>query len=377
MLKHWVIGIVASAASAFTASADLPPELIKAYNSAMGTQDTAQIVPAAEALAAAAVEDPAAPDATLIAFETASQLCLRGACARAADAARLAASGTGADLPPALERALLAAYAAYSAAPGSETLATLDGALSAIAAEPPTLISVNAFGARYVAEAKSGSPESLSREARRAADHFRPARDLVPQYWATAELTALITKFNTTTEAKTLLDIYELEYWLYDRLAPYNRESVEAPEWLRDNYYTTMAWRLAIETFVQMSDSRSSVLRKAKTRAEARAEEIEARPKEAKAELPFCSGRFEPMPAPVYPGRAGRGGFVGAILIGVAISDGEPGGLTVLAAVPDGVFERATLDSFRNVKWVFDADQPEPCDRSTDRVLVPFVYEIQ
>lgn len=373
MLKHWVIGIVASAASAFTASADLPPELIKSYNSAIGTQDTAKIVSAAEALAAAAVADPTAPDAALIAFETASQLCLRGACARAADAARLAASGTGADLPPASERALLAAYAAWSAAPGSETLVALDGALSVIAAEPPTLISVNAFGARYVAEAKSGSPKSLSREARRAADHFRPARDLVPQYWATAELTALTTEFNSSKDTETLIPLRELEYWLYDK-----RISGEdaAPEWMSDLYFKSMAWAQTVKNYGDMGHGSDRVLREAaelesarKVRGSCSGVDVEC--------PPLCPGDFERALDPEYPSSAVSRGYFGTVVIGVSIEDEEVVNARVLAAVPDNTFEEAALKSLAGAKWKYKPDPPAGCQRKEDLMLVPFAFVIE
>ena len=81
------------------------------------------------------------------------------------------------------------------------------------------------------------------------------------------------------------------------------------------------------------------------------------------------------MPSPNYPHVAGKEGYIGAVLIGFDLEEDQIRNVRVLAAVPDSKFEKAALDSMKNVQWTYDEQQPEPDCRKANRQLVTLPFQ--
>ena len=357
-----------------SAAADISGDVIVAYNEALVSKDAAREVKAAQALAAAAVSAPDDPQAGLLAFEAASRLCIRSKCAGAVDAAKLAAGASGEGLPAQSTRDLLVAFADWSTDDTKKTRQQLQTALEAAKTDAPVLLSVAAFETYYVDVAQTGKQSNLQVAAQMAADHFRPARDVIPKQWATAEIVAASAAFNSKRRPEALTQMASAEFWLDDLKAATDDE----PKWMRDLYYRAWAWRSAMYAYFKSKGKGKSILAAIEAqRAERYDKGFGGGDKVGEDKTPFCEGRITRLPRPEFPRSAAFNGYVGAVLIGFDLEDGELVNVRVLASVPSDTFDQSTLESMEDVEWTFDADQPNPdCARSRENMVFPFEYNL-
>jgi len=358
-------------------AADMPSGTISAFNQAVQSGDPATIVTAAKQMGATAVAHPEDPQAPVAAFEAANQLCLRGACA---DAVPMAAYLSGLEDGLPVSRAevdVLTAFANWSASAKDEAAdAAFESVLSANESAPPSLLSISAFEAFYVAKTQTSEWQEISERAGLAAGHLEQARDILPDRWATAELLSATADFNNEREFRAYDRISDLEAWIRGK-----RGDETVRDRLAPSYFEVMAWKAATGAFFRSYDNATytKASRHGRSKYQAQIDAAEARaeaitdqfPAGTSSQPPFCTGELVKPPRPSYPRNAARKGYIGAVIVGVDFEDGAISNVKVLAAVPDGAFEQTSLDAMKKIKWKFDAEQENPdCVRTKETAMI-------
>ena len=371
--------------AALPGAAEMPAGAISVFNQAVQSGDPATIVTAAKQMGATAVAHPEDPQAPVAAFEAANQLCLRGACADAVPiAGYLSALEDGLPVSRA-EVDILVAFANWSASAKDEAAdKAFESVLSANETAPPSLLSISAFEAFYVAKTQTSEWEDISERASLAAGHLEQVRDILPDRWAVAELLSATAKFNENLEFASYDRISDLEAWIRGK-----RRDDAFDKLLRSIDYEAIAWETAMEAFFRSAgnadDSKvqrygrskyEAKMKLAEERAEMIRDQFETTPS---SEPPFCSGEIVSNATPSYPRKAARKGYIGAVLLGIDFEDGKVSNIEVLAAVPDKAFEQASLDGMKTFHWEFDKEQEVPnCTLTkTTAMVYPFQYIIR
>ncbi|MEL6258416.1 MAG: energy transducer TonB, partial [Pseudomonadota bacterium] len=329
------------------------------------------ILAAAQTLSNGAIGDPGDPRSASTAFETAFMMCRLGDCAGAQAGANFAAAQTaGPNYPSAVDRNVLSAFVAWRADETKKTRRALDEALEAAIAAPINLVTLTAFQTRLATDAGTTSMARIADSATALADHTRQAIDQVGQVHYDARLLAASADFNRSRSKETYLDMVRTSEELEALL---NEE--DEPDWVKPRRYRALAWELAVESwFVSDNDFRGL-----EGRADAIRESFETEETETDdGDLPFCPGQLDPSPKPRYPGKDLRRGYVGAVIIGFDVVDGEMTEPEVLAAVPDRSFADYALSAFQKTEWkARPSEDGSPC-RSTHRNIVnPVVFTIR
>lgn len=355
------------------ASAEINSDLIVDYNEAVESQDTPKIVETAKILGQAAIDNPNDPQSAVIAFETAQNLCTRGACEQAQT---IAASISGDALDPARQAQLplLQSYSVWAGSNDKESTKVLTTALMDFVPQAPTALSIDAYdtllGAHFGANAKH---KVLLRVAKAASAHSRSARDMIPTRWASFELIALSSEFNATRKLEGLPALMELTHFLSDQRDDEDSESSQ----LGQLYYTSSAWWGAMEALAASRNSASD--RKYIKLMEQMEEAHEEEESEADDELPLCEGKFDRLPKPYYPQKAAKNGYIGNVLVGFDLVDGKAENFRVLASVPSNVFDDVVLSSMEGLEWQTDDPlAPDNCRNSTKRpAIYPFQFSLR
>lgn len=369
--RVWVLAVAVGLAFCASASAKIPTDLIQSFNIALEKNDSAAILLISEELIAAAVESPDDPYAREIAFEAGTQLCVREACDRARIAAPLMRGPASQEVSAELGD-LLIALSEWSVGQNSRTSSALEKALSAVAPQQPTFLTIVAFNKFHAAKLKAGNLAQTQKIADLAITHYAPVRAVIPENWATVELSSIVTAFSRKRGAEALDRLARLEVSLY----PYILEEQDDRPVLKDIYYQTQAWRYALTSwFYSHPSSHRRAIAAADEYVETERKKLVEAYYETRERPRYCRGGLAKTPSPNYPHVAGKEGYIGAVLIGFDLEEGQIRNVRVLAAVPDSKFEKAALDSMKNVQWTYDEQQPEPDCRKASGQLVTLPFQ--
>ncbi|MCA8903048.1 MAG: energy transducer TonB [Hyphomonas sp.] len=356
--------------------AQMPPGTAEAYNDAIAGGDESQMLQAARDLAAAAIAHPEDPDAAVSAFEAGNQLCLRGACAEARPIAAFLRTLDG-DLPVNTKQLdVLEAFANWSASKKDKSAnKAFQAVLTANVKTEPSYLTIAAFDT-FVAD-RSGRPRwgVVHERASLAAEHMKPVRNVLPVRWATMALQSASAQFNATKSIEAMRSVADVETALFELREGEHADALDLV------YYKAYAWRSAMGAYYRSTDKKTYKL------AEEIEEDVDSlngsnEPYWGRAdgdEPDLCEGKPIAQPSPIYPRDAARNGYVGAVILGFDFVDGAPANYRVLASVPDGAFEQASLDGMKTFRWEWDVEQKNPdCSRtSTDPAIYPMVYVLQ
>lgn len=366
------------------ARAEVPSAPVAAFNEAIGSGDQAAMADAASALGEAALKHAGDPQAALLAFEAAWVLCQLGACEEAMAYADFAAGQpAGEGHPTAVSRAMLAAYAAWQAAPGKDTRAALDAALADAVDSEPTAVSLVVFSKRYVADITEQDYERAIDSAGDAARHLEPARDIVGEAWSDAALSAAVSRFNHDRSDAAQEALTHLRGQLAELYLAHRKSDDPAHKWIRDRYYTAEAWGAALAAYYNSTRRRDGLGEDAMdailagygaTREQMNAVFDAASERDG---LPFCEGKLVTVPAVAFPRIGGRDPQFGAVIVGYEFAEGAVENVEVLASVPVGGFERDVIAAVSNWHWKPDRDQPvEPCSLSRGNIVQTFIFQL-
>lgn len=381
MIQKYIFFSVFAALAILQATAQVTDATVERYNAASAGSDPAEKIATANLLANEAMATPADAEAALLAYEAAWTMCSAGDCAKAVPAADFAVAQPATETHPLMaDRKLLAAYARWKATPDEGTRAYLDLALDAVAAEPPSLLSVSAFHNRYVADMSEGDFSTAKHTAAAAADHLYPVRDQVGQIWSGAAISAAVASFNDDHDPEAIVSIART----HAELSMMRHMSSSPPDWLMDRYYTSMAWRNAMGAYFQ-SENNGKKQRELTEQisADAITDDNHTHPDGSSThnmdDLPACDGNLNRPPKPSYPDKAARTGYVGAVIALLDID--ENGTITprIGASVPGDMFDEEVLRSLKRRKWVWEdtADGDPNCRKSRRDVIHPFEFHLE
>jgi hypothetical protein len=362
---------------ALPGAADMPSGAISAFNQAVQSGDPATIVTAAKQMGATAVAHPEDPQAPVAAFEAANQLCLRGACA---DAVPMAAYLSGLEDGLPVSRAdvdVLTAFANWSASAKNKAAdQAFSKVLEAQVDSHASMLTLAAY--EYFCAALIGSEDwaGLHERAQLAKAHMKQARDVVPYRWATIASLSASSLFNEERSTDALQEMADIKTWLYQKRIG------EGSKDLDKIYYNASAWQIAMKAYFRSGGGRDDrIARRIDDAVTTRMEEINQSSKVEPSDGPsLCKGHVVSPPRPMYPRKAARKGYVGAVLMSFGFDDdGKPAHFRVLASVPDGKFEQASLDGMKSLEWEWDAQQEDPdCTKSREEAgLYPFEYVLR
>lgn len=360
------------------AFADIPSETVRAYNDAVAGGDAAEQVAAAEALADAVVAVPDAEGAGLLGFEAGSRLCLLAACATAREVASVVAEAAPVAGGPAQEeRDLLLAFANWSDNDSRKTRSAFGKALKAAVATEPSLMSILAYEVNLQNAIADGGTRPLTAAAELAAAHMLPVRNAVPRQWATSEIIAATAQFSGRDKMEAVERLARAGAWVKDI-----RVEVDTPPaWLETLYWESEAWVEAMTGFMEAEGIEKMKLAQFQAaRDEAaynRAQSAQGSDAE-EADRPFCEGMMVRPPEPKYPNRLADEGYMGAVIVGFSITEGEVTDAKILASVPGDLFDEASLEAMDDAEWRFDEEQQAAdCKRSHDSMVYPFRYSLE
>ncbi|NBC20165.1 MAG: hypothetical protein GVY06_03805 [Alphaproteobacteria bacterium] len=392
-MRQMIVACI-TAVMASGAIADIPPEPIQAYNTALEAGDTSQLETAALDLTQAAMANPDDERSTLLAFEGAWSLCRIGQCQAAIAPAEFALTQPPtSEHPVMLDRELLAAFATWTDKQNRRNRKRLDSALEAVTGETPSMVSLTAFQDRFGHDLQEGDWSRLEDSAGQAARHLEPVGDQVPQVWITARFYEIIAGFNHRRRNPQHEAMVHLEGELYQMFYGHEDGKEEAPGWLKDAYWRASAWRQAMSAYFASTGGRrtGSQIGAPEGLSERQVDELLAGYKdgvdrarnavkepEGENELPFCEGEVDQTPRLKYPGSAAFRGQVGAVIIGYEFVDGRASNVEVLASVPFEGFEEQVVNTVSKWRWKRDEAQPEePCRMSRDNVVQSFVFQMR
>lgn len=380
--------IAALAATCFTpfAHAEVSTAIVQAYNQALETKKLTDISRTAETLASEATKNADDPQAVLFAFEAAWTLCNIGQCEKALSAAKFSIDqpDTGAH-PVMADRNLLLAFASWSVEPNKAARADLDKALDAMDGVEPSLLSIRAFNDRYRVDTKGSDRDTLKRTARAAREHMEQIADLVPDQLAVANFIEAQAAWGGPIRSTDQMRMEHAKWQLAVLMADDNYKSASG---IADLRWQAEAWTTAMRSYaiaVQRARGPNKITAgkfPGMTPDEAREIATQYAPRLAKLskkdEPPICRGALNEQPDRAPRGRDQVTGYVGSVIIGMDVRDGELQNVRVLAAVPDDRYTQFALDAVKDLHWKKSDDQPdENCRESFDDFTVPFNFTFQ
>ena len=396
MLRTIAISVmaVAGALSAAGQANDIN-DVISTYNEAAATGTAAERSAAARALGGAAMSNPDRDDAGLLAYEAGQSLCVYDACDGTPQLAAFAAS---ADIPanavPPAHIAILGAYADWKASPGGQSRDALDAALQAGVDSGVSLLTLTAYQARYLHDFERSDYREAEINARRAAEHFAPFKDMIGKNWSDAAIAGIIAGFNRNPDTQDVVEMAEHRV----ALAKLSSETSEIPDWLDRHRHLSYAWQLAMHAYYQSGGGRrqtgsrlqgpdpdeletvvSSVERRIRDYPRIRTRIVSADEYEAEERsLPFCSGEFNMKPELRYPTRAGQKGMYGAVIAKITVTDLEVSEVEILAAVPMSGFEKRAKETIMKWRWEVSSGTPgQTCRTSRNNIVMPMVFTLE
>lgn len=344
-------GLIAASALVlfwWPAFADISGETIANYNKAVTEAASAEdIAEAAAALAGEAIASPEDDMSGLLAFEAAWTLCQIGQCDRGYEAAKFSAAQElkSPDAYPSAEtRLVLERFISWKQEDSKTTREGLTAALSTLTEGDVSMVSLAAHQANYLHLTQRQEWNGAAQAAGAAALHMAPIKDEIFQEYALAELTRITSQFQSDKDIDTYGDILDLEEELFQRIQSEAEATPERKnETLSKIWHQTSAWEGAIESFFNSTGEESSTKRI-----------FADRPRKERVVIPnpdYCEGRIVKPPQLTFPEEALRQGIIGSLIIGFTIDHGKPKDVEVLAAVPQGVFEKEAIRAMKKIRW--------------------------
>ena len=364
------------------AVADISEDKIIAYNAAVESgADAQEILKASQDLIAEALANPDDTNALLLAYESGVRLCQIGSCKEAQGAAEFvlrADLAENLDYPSEAERKLLSALVGWHVSQTRKTRKELDETLTTLISVEPSILTVNAFEARYQKDIQGGNQRRASKSAKDAVSHMQPIADIIPQSYVNAAFAAAISAFNDDQDVDAMRDMTHLRGWLFQYYA-----TAEGPikEWSEKLGNHAHAWGLAMGAWYTSTGNRGlseqeidEILATYKTDERA-AETDDTDDSDA---LPFCTGRLNMKPRLRYKSGQVQRGFFGAIIAKFDIEDGKVVNAVITASVPEERFEAQALETIS--KWVWQPDENQVpnnnCRLSGTNIILPMVFAL-
>lgn len=394
MLRTIVISVMAAAGalSAAGQSGDING-VISAYNEAVASGTIDQKSEAARALGAAAMANPDRDDAGVLAYEAGQALCMYDACDGTPPLAAFAASAAIAEtaVPPS-HIVILAAYADWKAKSNGENRRALDTALDAGIESDVSMLTLSAFQARYLYDLGKSDYRSAEIDARQAAEHFAPFKDMIGKQWSDAVIAGIIAGFNRNPDTQDVVEMAEHRV----ALAKLSSQLSRSPDWLDRHRYLANAWQLAMHAYYHSGggrrqtgsrlqgpdpDALESVVAATERRLydypTVRAR-ITTSPEDDEPDLPFCSGEFDMSPQLRYPLRAAHREMYGAVIARISVTDLKVSEVEILAAVPLSTFEERAKETMEKWSWKVTSGTPgETCRTSRTNIMLPLVFAME
>lgn len=354
--------------------ADISDAAIDNYNKALTEATRAEeISSAAQALASEALASPDDEMSTLLAFEAAWTLCQIGQCKEGLPAANFAAARTAksADEYPSQEtRTVLARYMAWKLDDSNENRKDLASALSTLKAGDVSQVTLAAHRGHYLYCTQKGAWRDAAKAAAAAAQHSAAIKSDIFDEYALAELTRITAEFQLNKTAQVYSDIVDLEDEVDTRLHEIRQANPKAEnQTLTSIRYKTIALSGAINAYLSSTGNTQSIKRIHRNR-----------PARAPVEQPdpnFCEGSIVKPPRPSYPQKALDDGIIGSLVIGFTIDQGKPKDIQVLAAIPQGVFEKEAIRAMEEIKWApKEGIDTSTCSMVQEGFVYPMVFSI-
>ncbi len=248
--------------------------------------------------------------------------------------------GSGASAQAAISKAQIEQATMVFVEAGSEAARdTLAGLLAAYDG-PPTVQSVNAYLTLLAYDAPSENVQRLRDTARAATTHLEPVAEILPKHYLKARYHAAIADFSVDQTADAA---YEMAH-VVGRAGEIKDRGVW-PDWAKARHYQAKARALAMLAELKV-DADSTVSQATYDTVLAGYASVASPPADYGA-LPVCKGEVRNRAALNSPKVSGKRGQWGALVLEYDFDeDGRVINETVLAAVPEGVFEQDGL------KWV-------------------------
>ncbi|MEQ8558433.1 MAG: energy transducer TonB [Henriciella sp.] len=374
----------------FAAAADTPDidKAISAYNQAVSSGDAASRVRAAKELGEAAMAHPKRDDAALLAYEAGQTLCVYAACDGASPIAAFAAGQSLEDGPvqPA-DIALLNAYSDWQDKKTGSSRKALDEALESLVGADLTMLTLAAFHNRYSHDANEGHWRKVEKSAHQAAIHFAPFKNVIGEQWSEAAMAAIVGSFNSDPDTDDALAMARHHV----ALGKLSASSDENAEWLKQHWYISDAWQMAMSAYFHSGGGRrlSGRIRgpdpdKLDAEIGAIMTELDNLDRTPATEdvvidpddLPYCNGRFDMDPPLRYPFRAAKKGMFGAAIARIAVNGHDVTEVEILAAVPSDTFEKSAEKTIRKWRWQPAGTPGETCRAEHPNLVQPLIFAL-
>lgn len=358
--------------------AQVPDEVILAFNAAVTRGEPAAVGGSAKVLADSVMEHRDDPRAALLAYEAAWALCRVGDCPAGVEAARFAASQPDTmDYPSLAERQLLTAYIDWTGKSERSTRSALDEALAAVAPMPPGTLSLKAFIERLTERLNQGHWPATRELANLAVQHLAPAKSQIPETYVEIALIEQMADFQIRKDPDAEVALAHLQGELASLMQGQGSEAIETAEALR---WRIEAWRAALHAYfysnagerIPSENVLDGILAQYPEYPSDTGQDDDA------DEPELCAGHLNMSPRMRYPVMQMYKGGVGAVYTRITLEDGKVEEVEILASVPQEGFAEQARETILKWRWVVDEDLAEPgCGLSRSNLIVPIVYSIE
>lgn len=275
---------------------------------------------------------------------------------------------------------IVAANDAFTANPDETTRAALMTALNAYDGEP-TVQSVNAYIGLMMQDGAGDSAEDTLASASAATAHFEPIADIIPKQYLEARFLAAVALFNAEQDRDAMLEMAHVE----GRARAYTDATGERPDWASFLKWKADAWGMAMDAYFASAgenhpnDDEIQAILKSYGADIATRNALAARSLDDEG-LRFCSGKMIQRPAMKYPASRDSKNRFGAVILQMDLnSDGEVINPSVLASVPENVFDEKSLRVVG--KWKFKPKDRNAvgvtCRLERTNLVQPLTFELR
>ncbi len=227
----------------------------------------------------------------------------------------------------------------YLNARNEDARANLVDALAAYSG-PPTVQSINGHLTLMAQDAASEDAQRRFETAQAATTHLQLVAEIMPKQYLEARFRAAVARFEATRDTSAA---YELAH--VQGISGEIENQGVWPQWARTRHYQAKAWALAMLAAAR-ADSEASISQAAYDDILARYAPVKG-PAPDYGARPLCKGEVRNRARLNSPKIAGQRGQWGALVLEYDFDDdGRVINEAVLAAVPEGAFEKDAL------KWV-------------------------